>query len=43
MDENKEECAKEKNELEFSYVFKKDGVEFQTIMERILLNKIINN
>ena len=43
MDEKKEKCTKEKKELEFSQVFRKDGVEFQTIIERILLNKIINN
>jgi len=36
----KKECTKEKNEIEFKIAFKEDGESFQSIMEKILLNKI---
>ena len=38
--ENKEEKVNTKEELKFSYIFKKDGKSFQEIIEQILLNKI---
>lgn len=43
--EEKETCTKEKksNEINFSVAFKKDGDSFQSIMEKILINKINKN
>lgn len=43
--EKKESCTKEKknNEMNFSIAFKKDGDSFQSIMEKILINKITKN
>lgn len=38
-----ENCAKEKNNIEFSIAFNKDGDSFQNIMEKILISKLANN
>jgi len=47
MSSNKEEkCTKDSNkkdDLVFSIAFKKDGESFQSVMEKILLNKINKN
>lgn len=45
MENQKETCTKEKrsNEINFSVAFKEDGDSFQSIMERILMNKIIKD
>lgn len=42
-DEKTKVCTKEKNDLKFSVAFKKDGESFQSIMEKILINKIYKN
>lgn len=44
--ENNEKCVKDikkKADLEFSVAFNKEGESFQSVMERILLNKITKN
>lgn len=43
---NEKECTKDinkKDDLVFSIAFKKDGESFQSVMEKILLNKINKN
>ncbi len=43
--EDKNTCTKDKkdSEISFSVAFKKDGESFQSIMEKILMNKINKN
>lgn len=43
--EDKKACTKEKKskDINFSVAFKKDGDSFQSIMEKVLINKIMKN